>query len=1753
MHRPISTAPGGRRRPVDHPSRSNPGPPFRHRPHPHNGWESDWPPRPLNFIVELQSSGQRAVSAADVEALVRKLRVKPQRSSFVPSKSILAALWFEYWSDAVDTVVRLWEMKLNGEGISTSFLPAVVCNGRMHSDYSSDLNDQLRLVFLERLEWLKEGDLVVKWLKKLGDLTDETKTVSNLLKKPQSLGAADELLRRRKGLQAEASLMLNRMQEFQRGIKCIEDYLESAYASGDCGVPVIQFLDGEMSWERIYMLMLRECRRLDDGLPIYAHRQEILNQIQSQQVTVLIGETGSGKSTQLVQYLCDSGFTCNGSIICTQPRKLAAISLAERVKEESCGCYDDTSVVCCPSYSSGWGIEPKVIFMTDHCLLQHYMSDKQLSRASCIIVDEAHERSLNTDLLLALIKNLLFQRPRLKLIIMSATVDADQFSDYFFGSKTLHVAGRSFPVDIKYGVSESKWFSVSNLMPSYVIDVLNMVMEINRIEGEGTILAFLTSQVEVEWACEKFQAVSAIAFPLHGKLSSKDQHRVFLTYPGKRKVIFATNIAETSLTIPGVKFVVDSGVVKESVYEPSTGMNVLKVCRISQSSANQRAGRAGRTEPGTCYRLYYENDFQSMLPHQEPEIRKVHLGMAVLRIVALGIKDVQDFDFVNAPSSKAIDMALRNLVQLGAIAVRNDIFELTVDGSKMVKLGVEPVLGKIILQCLLQRLGKEGLVLAAVMTNSSSIFCRVGTVEDKLKSDCLKVQFCHPKGDLFTLLAVYKEWETVPHGKKNQWCWENSINAKTMRRCHDTVKELEACLKNQMDIIVSSDWHWNPSMYTEHDDNLKNTILSSLPENVAMFSGYEQLGYEVALTRKHAQLHPSCSLLNFGQRPAWVVFREIISGSKDYLVCVTECDFEHFSALSPPPAFDFLNMYRRQLQMRKLTGFGNALLKRFYGKSNWNLCLLLSNIRESRGDERIVVEVNFDHNELLLYASLQDMEKVCSLVQGALDHEKKLLRNECSEQPLYNAGPTVLPSFSLFGSGAEIKHLELKKRYLSVDIFHSNINALDERELVEFLEGYTLGHICGISKYLDKEDKWVKVTFSTPEAATMAVELDQSEFNGGILKVVPSKNTYDGNSHTKASSSSSSIKAKISWPRRCSKGVAIVKCDPNDVALMVSHLSTVVLGGRLVRCKAGTKSAGSVVITGLDVNLFEDDISQVLHGSTNLQIKEFFVVRGDAVDSLPHANCGAAIIQAISPFMPGRNSQGDGVRVHVLKPSPKDNLMRATITFDRDLHLDAARALEQIDRKVLPGCLSWQKIHCQQMFHSSVSCPAHVYPVIRNQLDSLLASLRQEKGVECNLEAISNEASKLCSYRVKITAGTMKTVAELRKPLQQLMEGTVIHHPGITPPILQILFSRKGVLLMESIQRETGTHIIFDKHRMILRVYGSQENIQSAEESLVKALLALHQNNQLEIQLRDGILPPDMMKRVVQHFGADLGGLKQKVPEAGLSLNTRRHSISIIGTIESKQRVEEMIHSLAQTSPKNDEDNDDSSCPICFCELEDPYMLEDCCHQFCRSCLSEQIDSAIRTRDSFPLRCSKEGCGSPILLSDFRSLLSSPRGKKYDELVKASLDAYVAGSGGTYRFCPSPDCPSIYAAAISGPSSSSSSAPADSLFVCGACFVETCTQCHLEYHPFLSCEKYREFKDDPDSSLKQWCGERANVKACPGCGFIIEKVDGCDHISCKCGRHVCWSCLSHFGTGNECYAHMRSAHSSFAALFGGLL
>lgn len=364
------------------------------------------------------------------------------------------------------------------------------------------------------------------------------------------------------------------------------------------------------------------------------------------------------------------------------------------------------------------------------------------------------------------------------------------------------------------------------------------------------------------------------------------------------------------------------------------------------------------------------------------------------------------------------------------------------------------------------------------------------------------------------------------------------------------------------------------------------------------------------------------------------------------------------------------------------------------------------------------------------------------------------------------------------------------------------------------------------------------------------------------------------------------------------------------------------------------------------------------------------------------------------------------------------------------------------------------------------------------------------------------------------------------------MNGRTVKHDRLNHDLLKHLFTRDGMNIVRSIQHETGTYILFDRQGLIVRIFGTLEATALAEQKLEKALFSYHESKQLEVKLRGADLPPDLMKEVVKKFGPDLSGLRRRFPGGEFKLDLKRHIISINGNKELKRKVEEAVFEIARVSDSSLQPDVSITCPICMCGVEDGYRLEGCSHLLCRGCLLEQCESAIKypDSDSFPLSCFYVGCRAPLVLADLKSLLPS---EKLDELFRSSLASFIRASKGVYRSCPSPNCPSVYRTTSTS-----------ERFLCGSCYVETCTRCHLESHPEVSCEMYKQYKDDPDFSVKEWCKGQQQVHPCPACGSIIDKVDGCNHVSCRCGSHVCWVCLQFFSSAEACYDHLGSVHKA---------
>ncbi|XP_057654982.1 ATP-dependent RNA helicase DHX8 [Diorhabda carinulata] len=606
------------------------------------------------------------------------------------------------------------------------------------------------------------------------------------------------------------------------------------------------------------------------SLPIYKLKEELRKAVTDNQILIVIGETGSGKTTQITQYLAEVGFTARGKIGCTQPRRVAAMSVAKRVAEEF-GCRLGQEVGYTIRFEDCTSPETLIKYMTDGMLLRECLMDLDLKQYSVIMLDEAHERTIHTDVLFGLLKQAVMKREELKLIVTSATLDAVKFSQYFFKAPIFTIPGRTFPVEVLYTKEPET---------DYLDASLITVMQIHLREPPGDILLFLTGQEEIDTACEILyermkslgpDVPELIILPVYSALPSEMQTRIFEPAPpGSRKVVIATNIAETSLTIDGIYYVVDPGFVKQKVYNSKTGMDSLVVTPISQAQAKQRAGRAGRTGPGKCYRLYTERAYRDeMLPTPVPEIQRTNLATTVLQLKTMGINDLLHFDFMDAPPVESLIMALEQLHSLSAL---DDEGLLTRLGRRMAEFPLEPNLSKMLIMSVALQCSDEILTIVS-MLSVQNVFYR--PKDKQALADQKKAKFNQPEGDHLTLLAVYNSWKNNKFS--NAWCYENFVQIRTLKRAQDVRKQLLGIMDRHKLDVVSAE---------RNTVRVQKAICSGFFRNAGKKDPQE--GYRTLVDSQVVYIHPSSALFN--RQPEWVIYHELVQTTKEYMREVTTID-----------------------------------------------------------------------------------------------------------------------------------------------------------------------------------------------------------------------------------------------------------------------------------------------------------------------------------------------------------------------------------------------------------------------------------------------------------------------------------------------------------------------------------------------------------------------------------------------------------------------------------------------------------------------------------------------------------------------------------------------------------------------------------------------------------------------------------------------------------------------------------------------
>lgn len=1425
----------------------------------------------------------------------------------------------------------------------------------------------------------------------------------------------------------------------------------------------------------------REIKRIDLHLPIYSRRTDVIDLVRNNQVVVLIGETGSGKTTQLIQYLADANYD---KIVCTQPRKVAAISVARRVASEW-GCKVGREVGFHVGSSKSVSSRTRMKFVTDRLLLNELISRQFHRQYDVIIVDEAHERSIDTDLLLGMLKTIAAAFPDTRIIVTSATLDEALFCSYFNNCPSIKIAGRTFPVDVHYA---------HEFQADFVTAAVQKTVEIINGDILGDVLVFLTGQQEIEAACNLLPAVlgrkksNVVILPLHGKLPPEEQEKVFLPVSSTmRKVVFATNSAETSVTIDGIKFVIDSGMSKELMFDARKGMNILEHDFITKSSALQRTGRAGRTSSGVCYRLFTENDFENMRPFQEAEILRVDLGQAILKLKQMRISKVSAFDFIESPSPDNIDESITNLRMLGAIDENECLTPL---GAKMAALPLIPALSKMLITGVEKSCVDEILTVISMLSVSSSLFWRGSDDDARQRSEFIKSTFSSDKGDFITYLNVFRAYSQFEGKAANQWCRDNSINSKAMETALQMKRELKKAI---CDIFPSIDIDSDRKSDIDQESIILRVISSSLFNNLSLSNGGSQdSGYQTIKLGQNVLMHPGSSLVVLGEKPQWVTYMELSKTSRVFIRNINIVESIDALREDCPGIDDHIDLRSAEVKTMNEIVFnriGSSLLSSIIGPHGKTMTYL-----ERKLD--IVIKPCFESQELRVWhrAGNGDAHRQ---VETIMNEKRKELMDEILEVQV--AGHTRI----VLQHGAVVQRLLFHTDFLSVNI--SNVpNHMDEMAVKEYLSQFGPVIQLRLMKFGKEENngKWGIATFSEPSAARQAVETVNGEFSIRRQRAITDE--IVGTLQTTVN---------LRWFVGKSKGIGFIYFRTVESRNQALAANGTLLGGMRIIVKLSTKDFGpGIFISGLSQQVDEEDLRN--------HFKHYGTISSVSVPREPYPHeFGYQEEQQLRLLL---SQHGEITSLVCFPPTKSKSRGKAYVIFSSEI--EAQRAVDHIKNSYIPFGSGRLRIQTENSFRFMFNADMF------NQLKPMVDTFKDlAEGHLDVVVSIVEKGEKGAS--IKISGEELDHVTKAKAMFDTCFAGS----PFETDGDMSYLARESARDAIDRIMSRTGTFIRISRKQLRVIVYGNETSKLQAMEHL-HVLMAKAENTEKQSMLH---LPPGAIKLLVDRDGQGLERLKSEKGLTQLRFNAIRQTLEFIGNSESVELAEKAIRtSLQEYQARTTQQSSEVACPVCYDdEITDGLTLL-CGHTYCRECLLAQVNSIISDR-SFPLTCiSCDGC---VVLRDLQSIGNQI---VMDKIAQAAYGKFLLVHKDQFANCLTPDCPQVYQRLENDDRES------DPIFTCSCCGNRYCKRCEVEFHNGQKCDQYQEHKvlvQNSDRFMEKYIQEN-DVRKCPGCNMLIEKIDGCNRVTCgTCQKSICWftGCMQIFNTSTECYSHMQQAHANY--------
>ena len=1199
--------------------------------------------------------------------------------------------------------------------------------------------------------------------------------------------------------------------------------------------------------------------------------------------------------------------------------------------------------------------------------------------------------------------------------------------------------------------------------------------------------------------------------------------------------MFATNSAETSITIPGIRYVIDTGKVKEVSYDAKRNISSLNVQWVTQSSAEQRKGRAGRTDCGKCYRLYSLDDYDQMRPLSVPEILRIHLGQAMLKLMTLGISEPTDFDFVEAPSRDAVDSALSVLRDLEAC----DETGITEVGKKLAKLSLEPRLGKVVLTGIDRGIAAESAVMAAVTSVGGSIFFRCGSDEQKQLADKKKTRFCDEWGDIITLVTVYKQWNRVPENRRNRWCVENSINAKSMRAARDIFAEIRQAFRVELNAAIPAELSGRDSAANEE---MARILFECYAPNLSRFSGHERGGFVLAkLPGVAMHVHPSCALTYIEELPTWVVYEQVLTTSRTFMLNATYVREEW--------VLDAIAAGKLQLSLTDLSEFvlepspvchvGNQCVRSLLANKAESKKELEQQVKDSTERSNCVIDVvSLDGNSgglVTLYATPGSRDMAATLLQSHLEAVRTSAAEESIEDRLLKDSGVRL----VLERGGQVKTILMPDENRVVKV--TAVAGYDLTEAEVRAELAPFGGVEKVRRGVRQGDSvWGTVTFRLPEHAELAI-------TGGRFDRFRLEACRYAAAGNRGNPAALEYTVKVVACRRSLRGHGFAQFRRDtDAWAVAADVRSFTLrkefgGGRftgsIVELQLDRKTPSQLYIksvpTWASPTLIKTGLEQAIQTSgCDAQLTNLILPR----DNIP-PGCQLmfrAFQRKLTDTLRASEINDNEYETSVITPGEKSFTFVAFLKFRDPCTARIARNFlddEYFNKSYMEAVL---------LLKMEFFLPLSVEKFAGRQVQKQSADLQRESRGPVRIESKRWKGAVLTT----VETSYVEDLVRARERLAPLLGGRQV---PLNRKQMSLARSRTGSRELAVLEREMGVKTRLDDRQSSAVIHAADRDLAAdAERALMDLLSTKIAECSDDISLRGAEHPKGLMKALVIQYGPNLERLKEETGVDVLDLILRQHKVrvqgdraaveKVIGSINDKARqlAERRPTSSGSLTAGNSRRHPD--CPVCLGAVEPSsmYVLEVCGHVYCRSCAEHLVENAVRSND-VPILCCAEDCLEPLAILDLRNLLQVNLERVYDTAVRS----FMLSNGDRYSSCVTPDCRMIYRRAAPGSDGKD--------FHCGECGVTLCTACGTVSHGAgISCSMFRAYGAD-ESGVLRWVGEDPDSRCrCPKCGVGIEKNGGCMHMECTaCHAHFCWHCKAYFDNGASCYGHLLTVHGSY--------